>query len=214
MCPHAVIRISYYCRLKEPALPLIVRVRIASQDNLPSHVYTVFTYLLQLFYVIQYCHWANIGGIEHGISYLHLFKSLLGELVDEFAINLFVHEYSLYRVPRLPSVIVGPFDHCLQSELHVAVGCHVGAVVAAQVELDVDEVIVGDVQVHVVGGLERAHEDDVVDVVLLVLDLHVVGVREEAQGQVCPVKGFLEVRADYKGVSNCRGYLVGSWDYP
>jgi len=180
--PHAIVRIGYYSGLKEAAVAVLVRVRIATEDDLAAHVHAVLADLLELLDVVQDCHGADIGGVERGVSQVQFFEGFLGEFVHEFPVDLFVYVDALDGVSRLARVIVGALEDCLEGEVHVAVGGNVGAVVASKVELDVDEVVVGDVEVDVVSGGKGAHEDDIVDIVLLVLDLDVVGVSEEAQG--------------------------------
>ncbi len=181
LCSHSIVRIHNHCRLKESSQTLLVSVLVSTDDNLSAHIDRILTDLLELLNVIQYSHGTYVGVLVHWISHFQLFKDFLWEGIDEFIRNFLVDKDSLNRIAWLASVVIGPFDQGLQSQVKITVRCNICAIFATQIKLDINEVIFSHILVYVSRIFQGSHKDNIIDFMSFKQLFHTHGVCEESQ---------------------------------
>jgi hypothetical protein len=73
-----------------------------------------------------------------------------------------MNKYTLNRISGLSSVVIRSLDKCLQSKFDITVRGHICSILAAQVQLNIYEIIFCNICVDVVCTLKRPHENDII----------------------------------------------------
>jgi len=131
---------------------------------------------------------AEVAGFVPGIFKLELLEDSLRVQVSELVHDTFMHKDVIEKVLGLPAVEEGTPDALLDSSLHQLVvfptpGIDVRSVEATQVQIEINEVVLAELMVHVEGTLIAAGERQVVNSPGLIQLFHLHGIQEELLNQ-------------------------------